>query len=117
MREMDMFHYRQKASDLVVDQIADEDNWQSIKDQLLAGIGMNSVPVIRIDDADYNQNRSLHLVHAYDGRELRVEDAEKTLGYLFQLWQRPIYFETVLKGKKIHLTFSEQGFGHEILAA
>lgn len=117
MRQLDMFHYRQKNGDLVVDQVADNDSWQSIKKTLLDGIGMNSVPVILIDDADYDQNRSLHLTHQFDGRELRVEDAEKTLSYLYQLWQRPVFFETVIKGKRLNLTFNEKGFGHEVLAA
>jgi stage V sporulation protein R len=68
------------------------------------------VPVIRIEDADSGNNRTLLLSHAHDGRDLQLENAERTLGYIHRLWGRDVVLETVMNGKKAVLTFGERGF-------
>jgi stage V sporulation protein R len=71
---------------------------------------MGSIPVIRIEDADYNHNRTLLLTHGHDGRDLQLEYAEKTLSYVHRLWGREVVLESVINGKRTFLTFGERGF-------
>ena len=87
--------------------VADEENWQAIKDTLLQNVGTGTIPVIKVEDADYNNNRSLFLKHYHDGRDLQIEYAEKTLQYLRQLWGRDVVLETVVNDKKSLLCYSE----------
>jgi stage V sporulation protein R len=110
MREMDMFEYERRGDDVVISQVSDEDNWQRVKDTLIASIGMGSFPVIRIEDADYKQNRVLYLTHAHDGRDLELGYAEKTLAYLYQLWGREVLLETDVQGSDYVFSYGDDGF-------
>ncbi len=110
MRELDLFQYEQRNDDYVVSKVSDEENWRDVKETLLRTIGMGTVPVIRITDADYLGNRTLYLVHEHDGRDLLLEYAERTLQHLHRLWGRDVALETFINGKKTLLSFSEHGF-------
>jgi stage V sporulation protein R len=115
MRDLHLFEYEAKGDDLVISHVADVDGWERVKDTLLKSVGMGSVPVIRVADADYNQNRTLYLVHAHEGRDLQLEYAEKSLGYIRRLWQRDVALETMVNGKRSLLTFTDRGFAAKTL--
>ena len=110
MHEMDLFEHERKGDERVVSRISDEDNWQQVKQTLLRNVGMASVPVIRIIDADFGHNRMLLLRHEHDGRDLDLEYAEKTLCYVHQLWGRKVHLETIADQKGVLLTYDENGF-------
>jgi stage V sporulation protein R len=115
MRELDLFEYAPRGNKLVVTKVADEDSWREVKNTLLRQIGMGSTPVIKVVDADYGGNRTLFLRHFHDGRDLQLGYAEKTLGYLHQLWGRRVVLETVMQGKRTLLSYGEQGFDAKLL--
>jgi stage V sporulation protein R len=115
MREMDLFEYEPKGDDLVISKVADDQGWRAVKEQLIKGVGMGSIPVIRIEDADFGHKRTLYLTHDHDGRDLQLENAEKTLAYVYRLWGREVVIETVLAGKRTLLTFNDRGFSAKTL--
>jgi stage V sporulation protein R len=115
MRDLHLFEYEAKGDDLVISHVADVDGWERVKETLLASVGMGSIPVIRVEDADYNQNRTLYLVHAHEGRDLQLEYAEKSLGYIGRLWQRDVALETIVNGKRSLLTYTDRGFATKTL--
>ncbi len=100
VRELNLFEYQSQGNDRVVSRVADEKGWQVIKNTLIQNVGTGTIPVIKVEDADYNHNRGLFLVHSHDGRDLQLEYAEKTLNYLRQLWGREVTLETVINEKK-----------------
>lgn len=106
IRELNLFEYQQRGNERVVNRVADKESWRQIKETLIRNVGMGTVPVIRIEDADYNNNRVLFLKHYHDGRDLHLEYSEKTLQYLHQLWRREVVLDTVINGKKSLLCFS-----------
>jgi stage V sporulation protein R len=110
MREMDMFQYEPRGQDVVITKVSDRDSWREVKETLLKNVGMGSIPVIKVEDADYGQNRSLYLKHAHDSRDLQLEYAEKTLAYLHQLWGREVVLESAVNGKKVLISYSDKGF-------
>jgi len=110
MRELDLFRYEHKGDDLVVSDVADDEGWRSVKDTLLRAVGMGGVPVIRVEDADFGGSRTLLLSHVHDGRDLQLEQAEKTLGYVHRLWGREVVIDTSVDGKRTHLCFNDRGF-------
>ncbi|MFQ5546352.1 MAG: SpoVR family protein, partial [Acidiferrobacterales bacterium] len=110
MREMDMFEYEKRGDDVVISQVSDEENWQRVKDTLIATTGMGSFPTIRIEDADYKQNRVLYLTHAHDGRDLDLGYTEKTLAYVYQLWGREVLLETNVQGSGYVFSYGDDGF-------
>jgi len=77
---------------------------------LIQNVGTGTIPVIKVEDADYNNNRVLLLKHDHDGRDLQLEYAEKSLRYLHQLWGRGIAMETLLDGQRALLNFVDGKF-------
>ena len=106
VRELNLFEYQSRGNEKVVSRVADEDNWQAIKETLIQNVGTATIPVIKVEDSDYNNNRGLFLRHLHDGRDLQLEYAEKTLQYVRQLWGREVALETILNEKKSLLCFS-----------
>jgi stage V sporulation protein R len=104
MRELNLFQHEKRGKDRVVTKIADEENWEDIKENLINNTGMNSFPIIKIDDADFGKKRTLYLIHEFDGRELLLEYAEQSLRHISALWERSVVLETKLNGKKNLLT-------------
>jgi len=110
IRELNLFEYKQRGNEQVVSRVADKENWRQIKETLIQNVGTGTIPVIKVEDADYNNNRTLLLKHHHDGRDLQLEYAEKTLRYLYQLWGRGVAMETVLDGQRTLLNFIDSKF-------
>ena len=104
MRELDLFEYVRRGDQLVVSRVSDEENWRDVKATLLSQVGIASVPVIRVVDADFDRSRTLLLEHVYDGRELDAEYAMRTLGYVRRLWGRKVLLDTVMGGDPVRLS-------------
>ncbi len=100
MRRLNLFEFVPKDETYVISHVSDQDGWRAVKETLLKNTGMGSVPVIKIEDADYDHNRVLYLKHYFEGRELLNEYVEKTLRYVQQLWGQSVKLETVLGGKR-----------------
>lgn len=105
-RELKLFEYQSRGGEMIISRVADKENWREIKETLIRNVGMGTVPVMKIEDADYGNNRVLFLKHHHDGRDLHLEYAEKTLLYLHQLWGREVMLETAINDKKSLLCFS-----------
>ena len=89
--------------DLFVFELVDGENWtvteklwERVRDQLVANMTNFGFPYIEVADGDYHGNRELYLRHRYEGTELDVRYAEKTLEHCHRLWGRPVHLETVV---------------------
>jgi stage V sporulation protein R len=110
MEEMHLFEYQREQQQLRVTRVANEEDWETIKQTLLRNVGMHTVPVIRIVDADFRHDRTLRLAHEHDGRDLELEYLERTMKYVFQLWGRPVLLETRVNDEAVTFTRTESGF-------
>ena len=110
IRELDLFEYKPKGEHLVISSIADKNGWKAVKETMLKNVGMNTVPVIKVHDADFNGHRTLYLVHDHDGRDLELKYCKKTLAYANQLWGRAVVLETMVDTKRTHCTYNAEGF-------
>jgi stage V sporulation protein R len=108
IRELNLFEYKNQGNQQVVSHVADEDNWQHIKDTLIRNVGTGTIPVIKVVDADYRNNRTLLLQHDHDGRDLQLEYAEKTLQYVQQLWGYDVAMETVIDNQRTVLDLADR---------
>jgi len=114
-RDLDLFQYEPKGDDLVISHVANKEGWPQIKESLLRNVGMGQIPVIKIEDADFGNNRTLYLRHDHDGRDIHLESAEKTLGYVHRLWGKEVALETLVSGKRTLFCVSERGFSAKSL--
>lgn len=101
VRSLDLYTYR-----LVDDewQVVETD-WERVRDTLVRSLDHFGLPVVTIDDADYHQSRELLLRHHYDGTELDLRYAEKTLQHLYTIWRRPIHLDTKIDDQAVRLTY------------
>ncbi|OGZ46522.1 MAG: stage V sporulation protein R [Candidatus Ryanbacteria bacterium RIFCSPHIGHO2_02_FULL_45_17b] len=110
MRDMDMFQYEPRGEELVVSKVSDREGWREVKETLIKNVGLGTIPVIKIEDADHGHNRVLYMRHHHDGRDLQLEYAERTLAYIQRLWGHEVMVETAVNGKKVLLAYSDKGF-------
>ncbi len=115
MRRADIFEHVGRSGKQVISKVSDEQNWQGVKDTLLRNTGTAAMPVIRIIDADCDGARTMLLRHEFDGRELEIGHAEKTLAHLRYLWGRKVVMETWLQGDEVLLSHDGEHFGQESL--
>lgn len=115
VRELNLFEYETKGDQKIVTNVADKEGWLQVKEALLKNVGMNTVPVIKVEDGDFGHNHTLYLVHYHDGRDLQLEYAEKTLAYLSELWHGEVVLETALDGKRYMLIYNDGGFSTKAL--
>ena len=110
MRDLHMFQHEKRGKDRVVTKVSNDENWTQIRDALIQSVGSNSLPIIKVYDADYGGSRTLYLKHYHDGRDLQLEYAEQTLRHLQSLWGKNVYLETELNGKANLLKITDGQF-------
>jgi stage V sporulation protein R len=99
--ELDLYLYRLEGDRWVIV----EKDWEVVRDTVLSSMTNFGQPYILVEDGDYRRGRELYLKHCFDGQELDVAYADKTLAYVHRLWQRPVHLETVLEGKASVLSY------------
>lgn len=115
MRDLELFQHEKRGKDRVITKVSDDENWSDVKENLIKSVGMGSIPVIKIDDADFGSNHTLYLKHYHEGRDLLLEYAEHTLRHLQALWQHEVALETIVNGKPSLLKFSGESLKVERL--
>ena len=99
MEEAHLFMHEKRGKERVVTKVVDEEGWEDVKNALIAQVGSASIPIIKVDDADFGRNRTLYLKHYHDGRDLQLEYAEATMKHIKALWEREVVLETNINGK------------------
>lgn len=101
--------------DLFVYQLIDEEDWtvtekkwERVRDQLVQNMTNFGFPYIEVVDGDYDGNRELYLMHRYEGVELDMKYARKTLEYVYQLWGRDVHLETQVDDEPVILHYDGQ---------
>jgi stage V sporulation protein R len=89
-----------------------ERDHEKIRDQLARMLSTYGTPRIVVADGDHDGNGELKLRHCYEGSELDLPYAQKTLEYLHRLWGRRVHLETVLEEKPVTLSYDPRR-GHQ----
>ncbi len=99
--------------DLFVYQLVDEEEWtitekkwEKVRDQLVANMTNFGFPYIEVVDGDYDRNRELYLMHRFEGVEMDLKYARKTLEYVHKLWGRDVHLETVVDDEPLVMHFN-----------
>lgn len=101
VEELDLYLYRLEDDQWVVV----EKDWEKVRDSIIASMTNFGQPYIVVEDADYHRNRELYLKHCFEGQELDLAYADKTLRQVQRLWGRAVHLETVCDDKPAVLTF------------
>ncbi len=97
MRDMGLFEHEfiKDKKTRIVTKVSDRDEWKDIRNTLVRNVGMGNIPVIKVEDANYQDHpRRLLLKHYYDGRELEFNYAKETLKHVKFLWGNEVTLES-----------------------
>jgi stage V sporulation protein R len=101
VKDLDLYLYKKEGDDWVIA----EKNWQKVRDTIVTNMTNFGYPYLVIDNGDYRGNRELYIKHLYEGQDLDLNYAEKTLQHVYVLWGRPVHLETLYENKRILLTY------------
>ena len=109
--ELELFRYALIGKNYVVtDVVRDEETFEHVRDALIQNLAMHSTPLIEVVDTTYEGN-TLILQHKFDGRELYLPFAKKTMEHAWTLWSRNnVILFTTLENKKKKLMMTKSGF-------
>ncbi len=102
VEELDLYIYQLRDEE---EWVITDKTWEHVRDQLVADMTNFGFPYIEVLDGDYNRNRELYLRHRFEGAELDLEYAQKTMEYIYKMWGRDVHLETVLDGEPVVLHF------------
>ena len=112
VEDLDLYLYRKEGDEWVIV----EKNWEKVRDGLVASMTNFGYPYITVVDADFNGNSELVLRHHFEGQELDMSYAQKTLEYVQYIWSRPVHLETVIEGQLVRLGYNGEKHGRTVLA-
>ena len=69
---------------------------QKVRRKLLFELTNVGHPIIYLENANYNDRKELYLKYLYEGIDLRIDYLKQVLEVLYQLWQHPIWLETIV---------------------
>jgi len=87
------YEYSQAAGQ---NRVASSD-YEDVKKKLLLQFTNFGKPTIVVQDGNYNNRNELLLAHRYNGVMLDIEQAQRTLERVFDLWGRPVNLMTIVK--------------------
>ncbi len=96
------------------DQVAVQSTaWQVVRQQLVQELTHGGIPVLHVEDGDFNRRRELYLIHRHEGQDLDIPYAERALHHVAALWGRPVHLETRIldapSGQRRRLVLSYDG--------
>jgi stage V sporulation protein R len=94
--ELYLFEYKNEYGKTIVSETSDSDGWEKIKETLISSVGINSIPVIEVQEVTFKNE--LILRHKFDNRDLELAYLGKTLEHVFTLWNNPVFLTTIMDG-------------------
>ena len=101
VKDLDLYFFKKDGDEWVIS----EKSWEKVRDGIVASLTNFGYPYLVVDNGDYRGNRELYIKHMFEGQELDLNYAEKTLQHVYTLWGRPVHLETLYEGKRILLTY------------
>jgi len=110
VNRLDMYTYKKEEVNGEEMWVVQETDWRKVRDSLLDSMTNFGIPMIYVEDADYERHGELLLVHAYDGKALDADYCARTLKYLYFLWKRPVHLRTQRDDQTILFTHDGNEF-------
>ncbi len=109
VEDLDLYLYKRVGDELV---IVDK-SWEAVRDRLVNELSSHGIPVILVEDGDYNGNLELYLRHSWDGQKLDMHYAQKTMEHVYRLWGRRVWLETRKSDDEPLILSYDQREGHK----
>ena len=94
-QELGLFSWSEKKESYTVDEISDKEGWREVRKHMCGSIADARLPVIKVDDIE--TDGTLVLKHDYDGRDLELDYADKTVEHTKVLWGNSVILNTIIE--------------------
>jgi len=94
--ELGLFSFAKNRDQYEITDISDEEGWKSVRDDLLAQVGTNGIPVIYVDEVE--EGNVLVLRHDHDGRDIDLQHADEVVLHISHLWGDVVKLYTEVEG-------------------
>jgi stage V sporulation protein R len=115
VRELDLYTYRVEEYDGELVWVVDETDWRKVRNALVDQMTNFGVPILTVEDGDWEHRGELYIKHHYDGKPLDMQRTTKCLRYLHTLWGRPVHIETVLDDEQLLITYDGDAISQRAL--
>lgn len=88
----------------------DTRDFKAIKAKLLFHMTNFGQPIIRVEDANFENRGELLMTHLWEGIDLQPDFMSETMKNLFALWRRPVNLATVMDDEQQLFRFDGQEF-------
>ncbi len=110
VNKLDMYTYKLDEVNGEPMWVVQDTDWKRVRDALLDSMTNFGIPIIMVEDADYNRHGELLLRHAYDGKPLDLDYTARTLKNIQSLWKRPVHIATIIDDMETLLTHNGEEF-------
>ncbi len=100
VQDLDLFLFQLEEDEWTVT----SKNWERVRDAICNQMTNFGFPLITVEDGDYRGRRELFMRHHFEGRELDLLYAERTLQHIYSIWLRPVHLETAVNGHTVTLS-------------
>lgn len=76
-----------------------ETEWEQVREGFVTLLENGGFPYLVVEDGNYHRNNELYIKHCHEGRDLDIYYLEKTLPYIYKLWNKPVHMETIVENK------------------
>jgi len=87
--------------------------FREVKQKLLFMLSNHGQPRLKVIEGNHANRGELVLEHTYEGADLQLDWASRTMTNLVRIWGRPVHVETYLEGKPIVITHDGDEFKQE----
>ena len=101
-QELGLFSFSKQKEGIFVDEVSDDDGWKVVKDNLINQVAMNNMPVICIESL--TSDGTLILSHDHDGRDLKLDEAEKVVHHMETIWAKPVKMLTIIEDEPFEIS-------------
>lgn len=105
VKRLDLYTYKKEEVDGDEAWVVQTTDWEQVRDEMVDGMTNFGVPIIRVEDGDWQRRGELYLKHAHDGKDIDLDYTGRVLRAVHRLWGRPVYLETMLDGDPTRLSF------------
>ncbi len=102
-RDLNLFTYSPKGRknpDWTIDDVSDNEGWENIRASLVKTVGVNSIPIIYVDEL---KGDTLILRHEHDGRDLELDYADQSVKNISTLWKGKVKLYTELEDEPFEI--------------
>lgn len=92
------FSFSNKEGYHKITDVSNKESWRTVRDDLIKNVGLNSVPVVMVDEL--TRDGTLILKHEHDGRDLELSEANKVFEHINVLWQGGVKFTTIIEDEE-----------------